>query len=122
MLVMKRSNFYLLIGSFLMLGCSQPEPPKVPSKPATESKAADPKVLMKLVAADRLDGKEDKVIEKCYVCGLGMDGEAKFAETVHGYKAHLCSETCQHHFHDESDKIILETEVPTDEPVNASQK
>ncbi len=62
---MKRSNFYLLIGSFLMLGCSQPEPPKVPSKPATESKAADPKVLMKLVAADRLDGKEDKVIEKC---------------------------------------------------------
>ncbi|MFO0939691.1 MAG: hypothetical protein U0930_02875 [Pirellulales bacterium] len=85
------------------------------STPATSNSAtsADKSVLVsKLQQADQLDGKEDHVIGKCYVCGLGMDGKADHSAEFEGYTAHLCSDMCCKHFKENAEKVITETDVP----------
>ena len=62
--------------------------------------------------ADLLDGNKDKVIGKCYVCALGMDGSEKFACKVGGYTAHLCSKSCQQEFEKSTEDIVLHTKMP----------
>ncbi|MGB7329045.1 MAG: hypothetical protein WBD31_29460 [Rubripirellula sp.] len=77
-----------------------------------ESQAIDQATLTSLAAADQLDGTEDHVIGKCYVCNLGMDGKDEFTAEVHGYQAKLCSNGCLDHFQSDSDSIIASTKVP----------
>ncbi len=91
------------------------------AKPATEPAATkptagagkpDPKVAAVLAKADGVDGKTDKVVSKCAGCALGMDGDAKHASTVSGYKLHLCSEHCKAQFDKNPGKVILALKVP----------
>lgn len=68
--------------------------------------------MSRLEEADKLDGKSDHVIGKCYVCSLGMDGSDKFAVQVDGYSFHLCSKSCQQDFEKSTEEIVLNTTVP----------
>ncbi|TWU58329.1 hypothetical protein [Rubripirellula reticaptiva] len=82
------------------------------NEPTAETLAPDQATLASLAAADRLDGTEDHVIGKCYVCNLGMDGKDEFTAEVHGYQAKLCSNGCLDHFQSDPDSIIASTKVP----------
>jgi YHS domain-containing protein len=66
----------------------------------------------KLAEADKLDGKTDKVIEKCPGCGLKMDGKSEHALEVSGYTMHFCSGTCQEEFAKNLTKSIEDLEIP----------
>lgn len=59
-----------------------------------------------LVAADRADGAEDKVVARCAVCGLGMDGSADFTATHAGYTFRFCSAECRELFQRDPDKAL----------------
>lgn len=94
-----------------MVGCiTEKEETKLASPSFTPSLSQAAQSL--LVEADRMDGKTDHVIGKCYVCGLGMDGSDKYAVKVQDYTAHLCSAGCQHEFETSTEKIVLETKIP----------
>lgn len=79
---------------------------------ASVAPTADEATLVSLQKADLVDGTEDHVIGKCYVCSLGMDGKEEFAVDVHGYKAHLCSSACRDHFEESSESVIASTKIP----------
>lgn len=94
----RRSLFFapLLI---LAVACSKP----APAAPAGGNPGANigavpvkttPEIDAKLVAADKKDGKEDKVVGKCAGCDLGMDGKAEFALPVGAYQMHFCGQHC----------------------------
>jgi YHS domain-containing protein len=66
----------------------------------------------KLAEADKLDGKADKIIEKCPGCGLKMDGKSEYSVEVSGYTIHFCSETCKEQFAKDLTKSIEDLEIP----------
>jgi YHS domain-containing protein len=111
------SSSFVLFAAALVTGCKSEDPPAdVPKEPAaTAAASAAPAdqatVLAKLVAADKLDGTEDKVVTKCYMCGLGMDGEEKFAAEYEGYTVHLCSDHCLEEFKKDPASVIAQTDV-----------
>lgn len=51
-----------------------------------------------LAAADLADGQADRVVHRCAVCSLGMDGSAEHASVYAGYTFHLCSTHCKETF------------------------
>lgn len=51
-----------------------------------------------LAAADGADGSVDRVVHRCAVCSLSMDGEAKHASEHAGYTFHHCSAHCKETF------------------------
>jgi YHS domain-containing protein len=59
-----------------------------------------------LSAADRADGAEDRVVGKCAVCKLGMDGSSEFASAHAGYSFHLCSAHCKETFDHDPVKVL----------------
>lgn len=66
----------------------------------------------KLAEADKLDGKTDKIIEKCPGCGLKMDGKSEHALEVSGYTMHFCGASCQQEFAKDPTKSIEDLEIP----------
>jgi hypothetical protein len=82
------------------VGCSpQVQSPK-PVKPLSEA------ALAKLVAADKLDGKEDKVITKCPACMLNMDGHEKHSSQLEGYTVHSCHQACAEALETDPEKVL----------------
>ncbi len=103
---MKRFIMLLALAiSTMCVGCGEPAT-TITSSPVSEQ------TLISLQQADALDGSEDHVIGKCYVCNLGMDGKEEFSANVHGYTAHLCSSHCKDHFTTSSDTVIANTKIP----------
>ncbi|MBL8755165.1 MAG: hypothetical protein JNK15_17810 [Planctomycetes bacterium] len=94
---MVRTKPTFLSFCFLVVaGCGgkAPTPPAdAPVTPAVPI-ATTPEIDAKLAAADKKDGKEDKVVHKCAGCALHMDGDAKFALKVGGYDMHFCKDAC----------------------------
>ena len=88
--------------------------PTVSSSPTRSTAAFSTAALSRLEEADKLDGKPDHVVGKCYVCSLGMDGSEKFAVNVDGYSCHLCSKSCQQDFEKSTEEIIISTSIPTE--------
>ena len=114
---------FLMPGILLLAvtGCPEKEEPAESSaaKVTLEAPVAvpteltiDDKVKAKLVMADAIDGKEDKIVSKCATCALGMDGSAEYAVEVAGYKLHLCSALCKEKFEKDTTKAILAMEKP----------
>ena len=66
----------------------------------------------KLAEADKLDGKTDKVIEKCPGCALEMAGKSEHAFKVAGYTIYFCGADCQKEFTKDVAKAIEEMEIP----------
>ncbi|SMP78778.1 hypothetical protein SAMN06265222_12726 [Neorhodopirellula lusitana] len=98
----------LLIATAALLisvGCNRPAE-------TTDSSTVSEQTLVKLQQADALDGQEDHVIGKCYVCSLGMDGKEELTVDTHGYEAHLCSSSCRDHFAASADEVIASTPIP----------
>lgn len=114
---MSRNQLLLVVSALALavssIGCNSTAVPTPPPAAKANSTTVDSKVvLVNLKAADQLDGKEDHVIGKCYVCALGMDGKAEHSAEFQGYTAHLCSEGCCKHFKDNPEQVIAETKVP----------
>ncbi len=105
----------LLISGLLlvlpMAGCEARKEARS-ERPTDPAPKLSKEAVERLEAADRLDGHDDQVIERCYVCGLGMDGLDKYPVNVEGYTAHLCSKQCQQEFKRSTEKIVLGTDVP----------
>ena len=57
-----------------------------------------PEETVILVAADKVDGQEDKVVANCGGCALGMPGKAEYALAAGDYEMHFCSEGCKTRF------------------------
>jgi hypothetical protein len=51
-----------------------------------------------LAKADAEDGTEDKVVTKCAVCSLHMDGSEEYEVKAGEYSLHMCSASCKSHF------------------------
>ncbi len=109
---MKRIFFLATLTlSVAVLGCGQNTETATTVAPTTAEPASEA-TLVALHKADLLDGSEDHVISKCYVCELGMDGNKEITCEVHGYTAHLCSEGCRTHFEASPDDVIASTKIP----------
>lgn len=87
----------LMLGLLLPAACGRveaPGPSPESRAPATPTAAA----LAALARADAADGSTDKVVSKCVVCSLTMEGSAEHAAAYGGYSVHLCSEECREAF------------------------
>jgi hypothetical protein len=80
----------------------------------SDSPSISAAALTLLEEADKLDGKSDHIISKCYVCSLGMDGSEKHTTKLGDYTAHLCSKSCQQEFEKSAEQIVLSTKIPSD--------
>lgn len=74
-----------------------------------------------LLAADRADGHEDRIVARCAVCGLGMDGSAEIASTYAGYTFHHCSPHCRELFDRDPVKILTRLELPPPEGATGAE-
>ncbi len=94
----------------LLAACGDSTPAAPAAKPTAEveapkAAALTPTQKATLASADAADGAVDRVISKCPVCMLGMEGDPMHAITSHGYELHACSESCQTAF--EADPISV---------------
>jgi YHS domain-containing protein len=113
---------FALLFAMASLGCegskttstsaSSSSPKSTSSTESPKAASLTPEVIAKLVQADRLDGDEDHVIKRCYICGLGMDGKEKFAASYGDYTAHLCSKGCQSEFEASPESVVADTAIP----------
>ncbi len=107
---MKTSISILLGWALLLPGCSSdgtgssPEPTQVKAHPAT--------VQAKLAQADAVDGKEDKVISNCLMCGLGMKGQESQVSAYSGYQVHHCGVACKQAFDKDPAKWVTQVKIP----------
>lgn len=92
-------------------GCRQ-EQPGGTDAPAAQQ--ADPQqesaILAKLVMADEADGDQDKIVRKCPMCALAMDGSVEHTLAFRGYTIHFCSQHCVESFAADPVKSMLELE------------
>jgi len=106
---MKKCIILLLI--LATVGCSQKAeqaatetvdastvPPSTIEKISAE---VTPELSAQLVAADRLDGSEDKVVSKCASCALHMNGKEEFALELADYRLDFCSDFCQNNYRED---------------------
>lgn len=108
MSVSKKSStvtLLLMLGLLLLAACGRVEaagPAPESRAPATPSQAA----LAALAKADAADGTADKVVSKCVVCSLAMDGSPDYAATYGEYAVHLCSKECREAFLKDPEGIL----------------
>lgn len=77
------------------------EPATEEAAPETEEATGNAAILAK---ADAADGVEDKVVSKCSMCSLGMEGDPSHTTTHEGYELHFCSKSCKKSFEKDPDK------------------
>lgn len=65
-----------------------------------------------LVEADKLDGKQDRVVSKCAGCGLAMDGNPQHVVRIAGYNLNMCSEHCAKTFAEHAVDAIKALDIP----------
>lgn len=103
---MKTIRWMCLIGCLGLSACDTPKPGPEATQTGTDTASL-------LAAADALDGNVDKVVHRCYVCNLGMNGKESLAVEHAGYTAHLCSEGCKQEFASNAESVIAKTKIPT---------
>jgi hypothetical protein len=126
---MKRicSTIPVIVLAMLLLGCGEREDKNsvqphedtaggtsddIKSDVAALDADARAAVEEKLAKADKLDGTTDKIVHRCAVCALGMDGKSELALEVADYTLHFCSEGCRKAFSKNVTKSILDLEIP----------
>lgn len=95
-----------LAAASLFVGCGKKD--AAPAGPVTVNAEA----VTRLVAADAVDGKTDKVVAKCGGCSLHMDGKPNLALKVQDYEMHFCSQHCLDRFTAAPEKEILAMKLP----------
>ena len=112
---------WLVIGALLVsAGCRKEEQAKPGSTIGTlADKAADAgktagetTVAAILARADKVDGSQDKVVSKCAVCSLVMDGSPDYTLQVEGYTLQFCSAECKDIFAADPTESILKMKFP----------
>lgn len=94
-------------------GCEKKsEPTSNTAAPSATAQPATAELIVVMEKADAADGKKDKVVSKCTMCGLGMDGQGKFVSTAHEYQFHFCSEPCRNSFSKDPDKALMALKIP----------
>ena len=88
----------------------QDEPEKEPAKDIAAQ--IDALIKVKLAAADRLDGKADKIVTKCASCALSMDGKKEHSLKVDEYTLYFCTEKCKSGFAKNTTESIKSLEIP----------
>ena len=88
----------------------QDEPEKEPAKDIAAQ--IDALIKVKLAAADRLDGKTDKIVTKCASCALSMDGKKEHSLKVDEYTLYFCTEKCKSGFAKNTTESIKSLEIP----------
>jgi hypothetical protein len=100
----------------VLAACSEKTDPKpVPEpgpKPASKPEVNVPKALE---AADKADGTADKIVGKCLMCNLGMDGKPELAAKHEGYTFHMCSAGCKTIFEKDPVKALGKVKLEDDE-------
>lgn len=84
----------LLVCVALVVSCGGERTSPLPVSPAV------------LVAADLADGQADRVVHRCAVCNLGMDGSAEHGSLHAGYTFHLCSAHCKETFDHDPEAVL----------------
>ncbi len=89
----------------LLIACGGPsaEAP-APAGPPPAAAKSDP--LAVLPVADAADGTVDKVVSRCAVCGLGMDGDPAHSSQIGDYTLHSCSASCKEHLESDSEQVL----------------
>jgi len=100
----------MVLGFLGPVGCREEEPE---AGPAATKQAADPAAIQaKLAMADKVDGKEDKIVGKCASCLLAMDGKQEFAFVFKGFTLYFCSAHCKDAFAAEPEAKTLAMKKP----------
>lgn len=102
---MKNIRWICLLACLGLTACDKPKTDSTMTQTGADTASL-------LAAADALDGNVDKVVHRCYVCNLGMNGKESLAVEHAGYTAHLCSEGCKHEFASNAESIIANTKIP----------
>ncbi len=84
----------------------------LPAQTPSAEPGPDPKLVAKLAKADLLDGMEDKVVTRCAMCALSMDGMRDFTVKAAGYELLFCRQGCIDAFSEDVNKSILSLNVP----------
>jgi hypothetical protein len=113
----------LIILGALTLGCgdSGPAPENPTATAAMSPEEVEAAVATLLARADLADETEDKVVEKCLGCALGMDGAPDQVVQAHGYEIHFCSPACKENAEENIEEAILalrDLEEPGTEATN----
>ncbi|MFG0288277.1 MAG: hypothetical protein ACF8CQ_08885 [Rhodopirellula sp. JB044] len=101
----------VMLGMIALAGCDDSSQ-HLQIASATDGPPPSQEILAALASADKLDGQEDHVIGKCYVCQLSMDGKSELTAEAHGYTACMCSSFCRDHFTSDPDDVISNTTIP----------
>ena len=88
------------------MACGREAGPPRGAAGATEAEAA------KLKAADAADGTADRVVAKCAVCGLAMDGTPDHVSLYAGYELHFCSAECKETFDQDPRAVLRRLPMP----------
>ncbi len=88
----------------LVAGCREDAP--------EQSVDSGSQVADRLAMADAVDGTVDKIVSRCGMCALGMDGRSEHSATVSEYTLHFCSEHCLESFQKDTTKNILAMKKP----------
>jgi Fe-S oxidoreductase len=104
----------LALGLLVLAGCSGQEASKsaAPAPAAASKPVSSEDLRLKLAAADRVDGTEDRVVTQCAGCRLNMAGKAEHAVQIEGYTLHLCSDSCKAEFSKDVAGNVAALEIP----------
>jgi len=97
---------WVLIGAMLLLACGRGPGPAPGAATATEAEAG------KLQAADAADGTNDRIVAKCAVCKLAMEGTTEHVSRYAGYELHFCSAECKETFDHDPHAALRRLSVP----------
>ena len=97
---------WVLIGTMLLLACGRGPGPARGATRSTEAEAA------KLRTADAADGANDRVVAKCAVCKLAMEGTTEHVSRYAGYELRFCSAECKETFDHDPHAALRRLSVP----------
>ena len=95
-----------LIGAVILVACGRGTGPTSGTTRSTEVEAA------RLRAADGVDGTTDRVVSKCAVCKLAMDGTTEHSSRFEGYELHFCSPECKETFDHDPHAVLRRLHAP----------
>ena len=97
-----------------ILALNVPEPPSDATEaPVVTIDPADEELILPvLAAADKLDGKEDKIVMRCASCALSMNGKPEHTIDVLGYTMYFCGSGCVERFSKDVTSSVLSLSIP----------
>jgi hypothetical protein len=101
-----------LLSAFLILGLAAVNTPSVAVSSANAAKPSAA-ALAALAKADAADGKVDKIVSKCLMCMLRMDGRPENAASYGQFTLHFCSKACKEAFINDPEKAVLAVKFPS---------